>query len=99
VRNMSFATNGAARLADVAQGEGTPVLLMHAGVTDKRSWGPLIEALGDRCRTIAYDQRGYGETTYQPEAHSAVGDALAVLDAQGHGRCLAAIRELVLDVA
>jgi len=99
VRNMSFATNGAARLADVAQGEGTPVLLMHAGVTDKRSWGPLIEALGDRCRTIAYDQRGYGETTYQPEAHSTVGDALAVLEAQGHGRCLAAIREQVLDVA
>lgn len=64
------------------------MLLMHAGVTDKRSWGPLVTALAGRHRTIAYDQRGFGETAYEPGPHSAVGDAVAVLDAVGADRAV-----------
>jgi pimeloyl-ACP methyl ester carboxylesterase len=80
---MPFAVSGAARLAYDATGDGPPVLLLHAGVTDRRSWGPLVEALGSGYRTIAYDRRGFGETAYEPEPHTEVGDALAVLDAEG----------------
>ncbi len=80
---MPFASSGTAQIAYDVQGAGPPVLLVHAGVSDKRSWGPLIESLGGRYRTIAYDQRGFGETTFEPEPHSAVADALAVLDAEG----------------
>jgi len=80
---MPFAASGSAQISYVADGAGPAVLLVHAGVTDKRSWAPLVDALGGRYRTIAYDQRGYGETTYEPEPHSAVADALAVLDADG----------------
>jgi pimeloyl-ACP methyl ester carboxylesterase len=32
---------------------------------------------------VAYDRRGFGETTYEAEAHDPVADALAVLDAAG----------------
>lgn len=63
-------------------GSGTPdVLLVHAGVTDQRSWHHVVDALpGVRCLT--YDARGYGRTTYAPEnGWSQVDDAVAVLDA------------------
>jgi pimeloyl-ACP methyl ester carboxylesterase len=56
------------------------VLLLHAGVTDRRSWHHVVEALpGHRC--VSYDARGYGGTTYDVEdGWSAVDDAVAVLD-------------------
>jgi pimeloyl-ACP methyl ester carboxylesterase len=75
-------TSGSAVLAAESHGEGEPtVLLVHAGVTDQRSWAPVIEVLpGHRCLT--YDARGYGRTTYEPEdGWSPVDDAVAVLDA------------------
>ncbi len=62
------------------------MLLLHAGVSDSRSWGPLRERLGGSCRTIAYDRRGYGDTVATPEPHDPVVDALAVLDAAGAAR-------------
>ena len=77
--------SGAARIAYEARGDGPSVLLLHAGVTDRRSWAPLVEHLGGGYRTIAYDRRGFGETTYRPEPHREVDDALAVLDAEGAG--------------
>lgn len=80
---MSVVASGAAQIAYTAAGAGPALLLVHAGVTDKRSWDPLVASLGGHYRTLAYDQRGYGETTYEPEPHSAVADALAVLDAEG----------------
>jgi pimeloyl-ACP methyl ester carboxylesterase len=66
---------------------GVDVLLIHAGVADRRSWNHVIDRLRPRHRCVAYDQRGYGETTYQPEDNwSPVDDALAVLDRAGCDR-------------
>ena len=65
------------------------MLLIHAGVTDRRSWRPLLGRLRDRHRCVAYDMRGYGETEYEPEpGWSAPADALAVLDAAGIERAV-----------
>ena len=75
-------TSGNAHLSAESHGSGTPdVLLLHAGVTDQRSWEHVVDALpGHRCLT--FDTRGYGRTTYQPEdGWSPVVDAVAVLDA------------------
>lgn len=85
---MPVAPSGAAQLAYDVEGAGPAVLLLHAGVTDRRSWGRLRDAIGGRQRTIAYDRRGFGETTYEPEEHSQVDDALAVLDAAGADRAV-----------
>jgi len=75
---------GAASLACTSTGHGgAPALLLHAGVTDQRSWGPLRAAVDGRHRLLAYDRRGFGATTYVAEPHSEVDDALAVLDAAG----------------
>jgi pimeloyl-ACP methyl ester carboxylesterase len=81
-----FATSGRAQLAYESTGvhDGADVLLIHAGVNDRRSWQHVVERLGPRHRCVAYDMRGFGETTYEREdGWSAVGDALAVLDAAG----------------
>jgi pimeloyl-ACP methyl ester carboxylesterase len=74
-------TSGSAVLAAESTGAGPDVLLVHAGVTDQRSWRHVVDALPDH-RCLAYDARGYGRTTYEPEdGWSAVDDAVAVLDA------------------
>jgi pimeloyl-ACP methyl ester carboxylesterase len=83
-------TSGTASIAveDRGDGDATPALLLHAGVTDKRSWAPLIELLAPQRRCIAYDVRGFGETTATPEDVSLHGDAIAVLDACGVDRAV-----------
>ena len=81
-----FATSGHARLAYDVTGDdgGGEVFLVHAGVTDRRSWHHVVERLHARHRCVTYDMRGFGETTYEREdGWSPVADALAVLDAAG----------------
>jgi pimeloyl-ACP methyl ester carboxylesterase len=75
-------TSGKAQIAAESFGSGEPtVLLIHAGVTDQRSWTSVIDALPDH-RCLTYDARGYGRTTYEPQdGWSLVDDAVAVLDA------------------
>ena len=81
-------TSGSAVLAAESVGSGPDVLLVHAGVTDQRSWTRVVERLpGHRCLT--YDARGYGRTTYEPEdGWSKVTDAVAVLDAYDVARAV-----------
>jgi pimeloyl-ACP methyl ester carboxylesterase len=81
IQRMEIAA-GSAVLAAESHGTGDPVvLLLHAGVTDQRSWAGVIDALpAHRCLT--YDARGYGRTTYEKDdGWSSVEDAIAVLDA------------------
>ncbi len=81
-----FATSGRARLAFDSTGAegGAGVLLIHAGVNDRRSWAHVVDRLSPRHRCVAYDMRGYGETTYEREdGWSPAADAKAVLDAAG----------------
>lgn len=75
-------TSGSAQLAAEEHGSGMPdVLLIHAGVTDQRSWANVVDALPDR-RCLTYDARGFGRTTYEAQdSWSTVDDAVAVLDA------------------
>lgn len=77
-------TSGRASIAvdDTGASDGPPVLMLHAGVTDRRSWAPLVDHLGTHVRSIRYDQRGYGDTDYEAEdGWSPVADAIAVMDA------------------
>jgi pimeloyl-ACP methyl ester carboxylesterase len=81
-----FATSGRAQLAYESTGAegGADVLLIHAGVNDRRSWRHVVDRLGPSHRCVAYDMRGFGETTYEREdGWSPVADAVAVLDAAG----------------
>ncbi|GAA1143826.1 alpha/beta hydrolase [Nocardioides aquiterrae] len=77
--------HGRAALAVEQHGEtGPDVLLLHAGVTDQRSWRSVVDRLAGSARCVSFDARGYGLTTYDREdGWSPVRDALAVLDAVG----------------
>ena len=86
-----FAMSGRAELAYEITGfsEGADVLLIHAGVTDRRSWQHVVKRLAPHHRCIAYDMRGYGETQYEhQDGWSPVADAVAVLDAAGVGEAV-----------
>lgn len=73
---------GAATLSGIELGEGLPVVFLHAGVTDKRMWLSQMEAVAEEgWHAIAYDRRGFGETTAADEAFNGVDDLEAVLDA------------------
>jgi len=67
-------------LFGVDQGNGLPVVFLHAGVCDHRMWGPQFEALDDNIHAIAYDRRGYGETVSENVEFSELEDLSAVLD-------------------
>jgi pimeloyl-ACP methyl ester carboxylesterase len=85
VSRTGFAPSGSARIAYEVEGvgNGPPVLLVHAGVTDRRAWWPVVEALKPNHTTLTFDQRGFGDTTFTPEPHSGVDDAVAVLEHAG----------------
>jgi pimeloyl-ACP methyl ester carboxylesterase len=81
-----FVRSGTAELCvEDSQTPGSPLVCLHAGVTDRRLWSPQVEAFQSTHRMIAYDRRGFGETRMPPlaarDAFSQVGDLLAVLDA------------------
>ena len=72
---------GGATLSGLEQGEGLPVVFLHAGVCDKRMWLEQMEAVAARgWHAIAYDRRGYGETTSEDEPFSHLDDLEALLD-------------------
>ena len=66
-----------------AEGDGTPVLLLHSGLSDSRSWEPVLPDLTRLHRVIRYDARGFGKSPDPISEFDAIGDALAVLDAAG----------------
>ena len=48
-------------------GQGHAVVLIHSSVSGNRQWRALVDALKDRCRVLAINLYGYGETTKWPE--------------------------------
>ncbi|AVF04800.1 MAG: alpha/beta hydrolase [Devosia indica] len=72
---------GGATLSGLEQGEGLPVVFLHAGVCDKRMWLDQMDAVAARgWHAIAYDRRGYGETTSEDEPFSHLEDLEALLE-------------------
>jgi pimeloyl-ACP methyl ester carboxylesterase len=84
VLNKTFSLGiGRAKLAGIEAGDGLPVVFLHAGVADKRMWVSQIEAVAEEgWQAIAYDRRGYGETTSPDETFNHLDDLEALLDAR-----------------
>lgn len=81
--------SGSARLAaERWAGPEPTVVLLHAGVADRRSWYSVADALTGRANLVAYDRRAYGDTAPSPEPFSHVEDLLAVLDEVTDGPAL-----------
>lgn len=74
--------NGALLAYDDA-GDGTPVVLLHAGIADRRMWREQIPALATRHRVVAPDLRGYGESELPTAPFAHHDDVVGLLDALG----------------
>jgi pimeloyl-ACP methyl ester carboxylesterase len=72
------------RLLVMDDGDGPPILLLHAGIADHRAWdamvGPLTAA---GYRAIRYDLRSFGRSTTEDVEFSNRADAVAILDTLG----------------
>ena len=65
-----------------------PVVLIHAGIADRRMWDPQWSTLTAVRDVVRLDLRGFGESTERPHgALSAVDDVLDTLAGLGVGRC------------
>jgi pimeloyl-ACP methyl ester carboxylesterase len=76
---IEIAVDGATLHGDRWPGDGPAIVLLHAGVCDRRGWREVGERLGGD--VVAYDRRGFGEVPPSEEAFRHVDDLLAVLDA------------------
>ncbi len=68
------------------EGDGPALLLGHAQILARAQFAPQVEAFAGRCRVIALDFRGHGESPVSPAPYSMADlarDAAAVLDAEG----------------
>lgn len=72
----------AALAGDRRDGEGIPLILVHGFGGSRHDWEPLIAALPPDLPLIAYDQRGFGESSGESGvSFSHADDLLALLDA------------------
>jgi pimeloyl-ACP methyl ester carboxylesterase len=67
----SLVRDGVALGYELAEGEGTPILLVHGWCCDHSYFGPQFEHFRDRGRTVlAVDLRGHGESDEPEGAYS-----------------------------
>ncbi|HEX5578693.1 MAG TPA: alpha/beta fold hydrolase [Candidatus Limnocylindria bacterium] len=80
----SFAETNGVRLAYDLAGDGPPVVLLHAGIVDRRMWDDVVPLLADMATVIRFDARGFGESSRAPDGEYARWeDLFAVMDAAG----------------
>ena len=61
-------------------GDGSPVVLVHAGICDSRMWDPQWETFPRAHRVVRYDMRGFGRSALVPGRYSPPADLIALLD-------------------
>ncbi|NEE00056.1 alpha/beta fold hydrolase [Phytoactinopolyspora halotolerans] len=79
-RTRDPAANRAVDLAYDVAGVGPPVVLIHAGLADRRMWEHQFAALSTRFRVVRYDWRGYGESSDATAEVAHHEDLLALMD-------------------
>jgi 3-oxoadipate enol-lactonase len=92
VRGMPYAeVNGQRIYYQDTGGDGAPVILAHGFLMDRSMFGPQVEALRGDHRVITWDERGFGDTTYDGEPFSywdSANDCLGLLDHLGIERAV-----------
>jgi pimeloyl-ACP methyl ester carboxylesterase len=68
------------------EGAGPKVVLLHAGVADRRAWLEAGKLLNERgADVVAYDRRGFGETAPAKATFDPAEDLISVLEAIAAG--------------
>lgn len=66
-----------------ATGAGHPLVLVHAGICDRRMWAAQMPALAEHFRVICCDLRGFGQTAMPPGPFSHPADLEGLMAALG----------------
>ena len=64
-------------------GEGSPVVLVHEAIGDRRMWEPQWQTFPRAHRTVRYDMRGFGDSPIGPGTYSHARDLADLLDELG----------------
>jgi 3-oxoadipate enol-lactonase len=83
VGEQGFVEVAGGRIYYETDGDGHPLVLVHAGVANLRQWDEQVPVFAERYRVIRYDTRGYGRTESEEVAFSNRADLAAVLDHVG----------------
>lgn len=82
-----FAEIGGAKFYYEIYGKGRPLVLVHAGIADRRMWEGQVEAFSRHFQVIRYDRRGFGRTAMAAGPYSHHDDLYRLLNHLGVGRC------------
>ncbi len=78
---------GRLRFRDKGPSDGSPILLIHAGIAQLEAWDGLVPLLGAAgYRVVRYDMRGWGRSTTDDVEFSHRADVIALLDHLAIGR-------------
>ena len=64
-------------------GSGRAVVFIHGFALNLREWDDQVKALSPHYRVVAYDRRGFGQSTGFPDPSSDPGDLKALFDTLG----------------
>lgn len=78
---MPFLDLDGAKLYHESVGEGSAVVLLHAGIADARMWDEQLPVFSRDHRVVRYDLRGFGRSDLPTSPWSARDDVVALLDA------------------
>jgi 3-oxoadipate enol-lactonase len=84
---MKHTINGA-EIAFDDVGLGPVLLMVHAGIADRRMWDGQSAAFSDANRVIRFDLRGFGESSAPADPYANYEDARSLLDALGVDRAV-----------
>ena len=76
---VGFAPIEGGQLYYEVTGQGSPLLLIHAGVANLRMWDAQVAYFADRYHVICYDSRGFGKTTTENVSYSNRQDIIDLL--------------------
>jgi pimeloyl-ACP methyl ester carboxylesterase len=88
VRDGTLTLNGLRfHYRDWGSPQALPLVLLHGFTSNARHWDTLAQAMAERYRVVALDQRGHGETDWAPDgdymAHRVNEDFRAFVEALG----------------
>jgi 3-oxoadipate enol-lactonase len=72
------------RIFAMSEGDGSPLVLIHAAIVDLRAWDAVVPGfVAAGFQVIRYDMRGFGQTVTDDVEFDPRADLLAVMDAFG----------------
>ena len=86
-RSFSVPVPGGTLAAERWAGPAPTVVLLHAGVADRRSWTGTAERLAGTFDLVSYDRRGFGDSPPGTAPFRHVDDLAAVLETVAAGPC------------